>query len=224
MSDEQNKEPEKIKPVTEIIPGLTKQDDVSVNVIQQNNNSILITLPDNTSVEVTLSENNPREVDPSELFLEVIGAKLIHVKWAGRPHQAFKNLPNSSKGDAGEEFLRRYLIALGFNTVKLKRLGDWDLMVNNKKFEVKLASEDVSGSFQFNHIRYDSKYDFLICLGVTPDQLVFGIWNKGDLVTGKAGNLVSMGKNQNSSFKLTKRVRDLVDIRNLKDILKKILQ
>ncbi len=162
-------------------------------------------------------------IDPNKLFLEVIGAKLIHEKWAGQPHQAFKNLPNSSKGDAGEEFIKRYVTELNFTVEKLERLGDWDLKIADKKFEVKLASEDISGNFQFNHIRYDSKYDYLLCLGVTPDHLVFGIWNKGDVATGLAGNLVSMGKNQNSSFKLTKKISDLEPIENLKEKLKKAL-
>ena len=160
--------------------------------------------------------------NPGGLFLEVISTKLIHEKWAGKPHQAFKNLPNSSKGDAGEEFIKRYAIALGFSAEKLRRLGDWDVKINDKKFEVKLASEDSTGHFQFNHIRYDSKYDYLLCLGVTPDRLLFNIWDKGQVATGVAGNLVSMGKNQNSSFKLTKSISSLLDITELERVLKEL--
>jgi hypothetical protein len=157
--------------------------------------------------------------NPKEIFLEVVGRKLIDAKWGGQPHEAFKNLPNSSKGDAGEEFMGRYLTECGFVVIKTKRLGDWDMIVNDKKFELKLASEDVSGCFQFNHIRYDSKYDYLLCLGVTPDNLLFGMWGKGDIATGVAGNLVSMGKNQNSSFKLTKKVSSLEQIDKLPAVL-----
>lgn len=157
--------------------------------------------------------------DPAQIFLEVIGSKLIHEKWAGKPHEAFKNLANTSKGDAGQEFLVRYANQLGFNAKNHGRNGDWDIEIEDRKFEVKLASEDVSGSFQFNHIRYDSKYDFLLCLGVAPDKLLFGIWDKGQLAKGEAGNLVSMGKNQNSSFKLTKKLSVLHPIERLKDEL-----
>jgi hypothetical protein len=161
--------------------------------------------------------------NPKQIFLEVIKTKLIDAKWAGQPHETFKNLPNSSKGDAGEEFIRRYAKELGFTVEKLKRLGDWDLKIQGKKFEVKLATEDTSGNLQFNHIRYDSKYDYLLCLGVTPNHLFFGIWNKGEVATGVAGNLVSMGKNQNSSFKLTKKASNLYDIEKLQKILSDIL-
>ncbi len=157
--------------------------------------------------------------NPKKIFLEVISGKMIDAKWSDSSHQAFKNLPNSSKGDAGEEFIEIYVTELGFNTIKDKRQGDFDLIIENKKFEIKLASEDISGAFQFNHIRYDSKYDYLLCLGVTPNELCFGIWTKADVTTGQAGNLVSMGKNQNSSFKLTKKVATLYEIEKLQEVL-----
>lgn len=162
-------------------------------------------------------------LDPLKLFLEVVIDKRIDKKWALQPHESFKHLPNSSKGDAGEEFIKRYAESFGFKVEKTSRLGDWDLLINGKKFEVKLASEDITGSLQFNHIRYDSKYDFLLCLGVTPDNLVFDIWPKGEVATGMAGNLVSMGKNQNSSFKLTKKVTRLKQISLLPETLSELL-
>ena len=61
--------------------------------------------------------------NPLKVFSEVISEKVIDKKWAGKPHEAFKHLPNSSKGDAGEEFIRRYVIELGFSDEKIKRQG-----------------------------------------------------------------------------------------------------
>lgn len=162
--------------------------------------------------------------DPSQIFLDVVLSKAIDEKWLGKPHEAFKHLPNSSKGDAGEEFLKRYLQVLGFTVEKLNRLGDWDLKINEKRCEVKLASEDITGAFQFNHIRYDTKYDYLICLGVTPTKLVFDIWSKAEVATEKAGTLVTMGKGQNSSFKLTKKVGSLKPIRQIKTVLRSLFR
>lgn len=161
--------------------------------------------------------------NPEEIFLEVIGAKLIHAKWSGKPHEAFKHLGNTSKGDAGQEFITRYAKELGFAADNKGRTGDIDVEIENKKFEVKLASEDTAGSFQFNHIRLDYKYDFLLCLGVTPTELLFKIWTKADVTTDKAGNLVSMGRGQNSSFKLTKKKSDLAHIDKLKEALTNLL-
>ena len=150
--------------------------------------------------------------------------KSIDKKWVNAPHEAFKHLANSSKGDAGEEFIRRYATSLGFIVSdRTSRLGDWDLRINDKTFEVKTATEDISGSFQFNHVRYDSRYEFLLCFGVAPKTLYFRIWSKADVTTGKAGNLVSMGKNQNASFKLTKKPTHLYEILQFKDKLDQIL-
>jgi len=161
--------------------------------------------------------------NPLEIFQEVISGKTIDKKWTGQPHQAFKNLANTSKGDAGEEFIKKYAESLGFKVGATNRLGDWDLMINDKMFEIKLASEDITGSFQFNHIRYDSKYDYLLCLGVTPDNLIFNIWTKAEVATGVAGNLVSMGKNQNASFKLTKKPEALKPILEFNKVLTELI-
>ena len=85
----------------------------------------------------------------------------------------------------------------------------WDIEINGVKFELKTATEDVNGSFQFNHLRYHRPYDAVLCLGVTPNELYFGLWSKADVATGKAGSLVSMEKGANASYKLTKKPSDL---------------
>lgn len=164
-------------------------------------------------------------VDPLKLFNEVAISKFIDKKWTGQVNEAFKHLANTSKGDAAEEFIKVYALALGFEAEKnLRRLGDWDVKINDKKFEVKCATEDIAGSFQFNHIRYDYHYDFLLCLGVTPVNLLFRIWSKGDVATDKAGTMVSMGRGQNSSFKLTKKKSDLFDIGQFQDKLDPLIR
>jgi transposase-like protein len=59
-----------------------------------------------------------------------------------------------------------------------------------------------------------------MCLGVSPDNLYFGIWTKADVTTGKAGRLVSMEKNANASFKLTKTKAMLYPIADFETQLK----
>jgi len=124
-----------------------------------------------------------------------------------------------------EEFVVEYCQELGFKVEDKKtRLGDYDKIINGKKFEIKMATEDLTGNFQFNHIRYDYKYDFVLCLGVSPDSILFEIYTKSDIIIGKAGNLVSMGRGQNSSFKLTKPKNTLRPISEFKDKLKSCLR
>ena len=95
----------------------------------------------------------------------------------------------------------------------------WDIQINGVKFELKTASEDVSGSFQFNHIRYHRPYQGVICLGISPDQIYFYIWSKAEIVTGKAGSLVSMEKGANASYKLTKKPATLLPIKEFQNTL-----
>jgi len=82
---------------------------------------------------------------------------------------------------------------------------EWDLEIGSKRFEVKTASEDSGGSFQFNHVRLDRNYDYLLCLGIRPAEIRFGAWRKGEVSEKSAGTLVPMAEGQSVTFKLTKQ-------------------
>ena len=68
-------------------------------------------------------------------------------------------------------------------------------------------------NFQFNHVRYHRDYDALLCVGIAPelcvgiapDNILFDAWSKAEVVTGKAGHLVTMDKGSSATHKLTKR-------------------
>lgn len=156
-------------------------------------------------------------IEPLDLLLQIAKEKTKLGKWDNQPLQLIKVMANSTKGDLAETFAIEYSKALGFDVGdKISRLGDYDAKINGMTFEVKMATEDISGNFQFNHIRYDYKYDWILCLGITPNNILFDIWSKSDLATNKAGTLVSMGRGQNSSFKLTKPRKSLHPITEFK--------
>ena len=75
-----------------------------------------------------------------------------------------------------------------------QRQSPWDIRIEGVTFELKTATEDVSGSFQFNHIRYHREYEALLCVGISPNQIGFDAWSKAAVATGEAGKLVSMEK------------------------------
>jgi len=163
--------------------------------------------------------------DPNELMLSIAGKHKVASKWIDSKFGHIKYLGNTSKGAIGESFILQYCKELGFTvSAEGNRLGTHDILINDKKVEVKTATEDVTGSFQFNHLRLDYKYEFVVCVGISPNELLFGIWSKSDLATGNAGNLVSMGAGQNSSFKLTKRCDALKPIKELKQELDKFYE
>lgn len=61
----------------------------------------------------------------------------------------------------------------------------------------------------------DRDYRYLICLGICPNAVVFGVWRKGKLAEGRAGNLVPMAQGQHTTYKLTKTLDDLRPIEEL---------
>ena len=105
---------------------------------------------------------------------------------------------------------------------KRSRQSPWDIKINGMTFELKTATEDVSGAFQFNHIRYHREYEALICVGIAPDRIFVGGWSKADVATGKAGTLVSMEKSGSASHKLTKRPEQLNPVREFNELIQKL--
>jgi len=157
--------------------------------------------------------------DYKKIFKEVLRENNNHSKWNTGDFKDIKLLANTKVGDVGEAFIVRLCEELNINyEFPLNKRGEhartspWDIRINGITFELKTATEDVHGSFQFNHIRYHRQYEAVLCLGVSPNSLQFDLWTKAGIVTGKAGNLVSMEKGANASYKLTKRKNQLFDI------------
>ena len=150
------------------------------------------------------------------LMQEVIKKHTTATIWTGSPLESFRQVANTNRGDIGEEFVYRYLKQSEIPVSQSEsRVKEWDLLVAGKRFEVKTASEDVGGSFQFNHIRLDRDYQYLLCLGVRPAAIMFGVWRKGAVSEGEAGRLVRMAEGQSVTYKLTKKPTDMMDIKDL---------
>jgi hypothetical protein len=160
---------------------------------------------------------------PLELMLKVIEEHTPASKWSGATLEPFRQVANTNRGDIGEEFVARYLDQFEIPVIRSEsRIQPWDLEVAGLKFEVKTASEDRGGSFQFNHIRLDRGYDYLLCLGIRPEEILFNGWRKGEVSEGVAGSLVRMAEGQSVTHKLTKRPADMKKIEELPDWVRSI--
>jgi hypothetical protein len=158
-------------------------------------------------------------VDYKNIFVEVLQSHGNAPKWTGATFGGIKTLSNTKVGSVGQDFIEKLCHKLNLECIfpvnaKGKRASQspWDIQINGIKFELKTATEDINDHFQFNHVRYHRPYDALLCLGVSPERLCFGIWSKADVATGKAGNLVSMEKGANASYKLTKSYEQLDEV------------
>jgi len=158
-----------------------------------------------------------------ETLLKLIKNKEFQVdKWHKKPFEKFKIISTTEKGNIAEDFFINLLEKCNKKVSRPQnRKGDYDILVdNNVKIEVKLATEDKSGSFQFNGIRHDTKYTHLFCLGVSPDTIYYIIIVKKDL--NEDYTLVSMAKGSNSSFKLTLTKKNLKLFKDFEQDIEKI--
>lgn len=162
-------------------------------------------------------------MNPVELLVSVIHEHTPEDIWQGSPLIGYRLLGNTNRGEIGEEFIRRYLAQHGISAGNGNRTSRTDLRVESLQFEVKTASLGSNGTFQFNHVRLDRMYSYLLCLGICPDRLVFDMWRKGEVAEQKAGSLVRMAEGQAVTYKLTKKVKDMVDIEALPDRIRQAL-
>ena len=163
------------------------------------------------------------KVNPVELLVAIIREQAPEDIWRDSPLVGYRMLGNTNRGEIGEEFIRRYLAAHSIETGNGGRTSETDIRVGDLRFEVKTASLGKNGTFQFNHVRLDKRWNYLLCLGICPDQVVFNMWRKGAVAEGRAGSLVRMAEGQAVTYKLTKRLDAMHEIEILPDQVRSAL-
>jgi hypothetical protein len=162
-------------------------------------------------------------IDPIELMVLIIKDHAPENIWLESPLLAYRELGNTNRGEIGEEFIRRYLKAAGIAISHGNRTTKTDMKIAEHPFEVKTASLGANGTFQFNHVRLDRSYEYLLCLGICPHAIVFNMWRKGEIAEGKAGRLVRMAEGQAVTYKLTKKLSSMILIQDLPEMLRTAL-
>ncbi len=151
--------------------------------------------------------------DPIDLMEGIILRYKHAGKWVDAPLSRVKLLSNSHVGKVGQDFVQEWCAELGLEWGGApSEQHPWDARIGGVTFEVKTATEDVRGAFQFNHIRLHRDYQAVLCLGIAPDAVLFHCWRKGYVAEGRAGNLVTMDQGSSATWKLTKKKQDLLPI------------
>ena len=161
-------------------------------------------------------------MNPVDLLVEVIKEHAPEDIWIGSPLIGYRQLGNTNRGQIGEEFVRRYLKSKGIAVEHGARTLPTDMQIAGHDFEVKTASLGANGTFQFNHVRLDRPYGYLLCLGICPEEIVFALWRKGDVAEGLAGTLVRMAEGQSTTSKLTKKLSDMNPIADLPGLVSEL--
>ncbi len=164
-------------------------------------------------------------MDPIGLLVEIIKEQAPEDIWQGSPILGYRLLGNTNRGEVGEKFIIQYLKKFGIEAENGEnRTSKTDLHIGEVKFEVKTASLGANGTFQYNHVRLDRDYNYLLCVGLCPQKIVYSLWRKGDVAEGNAGRLVRMAEGQSVTFKLTKKLSDMIDLDSLVPAISKITQ
>ena len=155
-------------------------------------------------------------MNPVDLLVTIIREHAPEDIWQGSPLIGYRLLGNTNRGEIGEEFVRRYLEQYKIPVSRSGgRTSRTDLRIGDLRFELKTASLGANGTFQFNHVRLDRQYDYLLCLGICPHRVVFNMWRKGMVAENRAGTLVRMAEGQAVTYKLTKKLNDMLDIADI---------
>ena len=163
-------------------------------------------------------------LNPIEIMQSVLKNYQNATKWDGAELGEVKLLNNTHVGDVGQDFVREWCKVMLLDWEGFEgRHNDWDAKIEGFSFEIKTATEDVNGSFQFNHIRHHRKYQGLLCLGIAPDDVLFDAWTKGEVSEDRAGRLVSMDRGSSATWKLTKRRGNLRPMSEFKERIESVI-
>lgn len=140
-----------------------------------------------------------------ELIAHYVAAR--NQQWEIGRFSAIKPLTPTEKGNIAEDFVEWLGQRMGLPTERPEsRRGEWDVSIGGTAIEVKVATLDVHGMFQFNGIRRDYNYDLLVVVGIAPSDVWLNVYAKDDL---DGLTLVPMQRNTNATFKLTRSPDDL---------------
>lgn len=145
-------------------------------------------------------------------------------KWTDSKYERIKFMSTTDKGNFGENFTTELLNNIGIKAERVNRgIGDFDILLSKYdiKLEHKLATEDVNNSFQFNAFDKNKNYDYVFCLGVSPNELLFDIIEKSYILS-----LTTRMTKAEGGYKMTTRKDALLSltVSNLKNKLKGIIR
>ncbi|QQW73777.1 restriction endonuclease [Helicobacter pylori] len=154
-------------------------------------------------------------MDLEQTFLKIIEKKHKELN-LGQDYNAIfskiRDFEANAIGQIGEEFLKSALNAI-------------DGVIN-----------DTNNTFQFNGINPRYNYDFLICLGVCEDQLLYRVFKKDEInyihkerkyfmkQNEFKKQLVPMNPDNQVNYKLTLNIKELKEITNLIKELERVLE
>lgn len=135
-------------------------------------------------------------------------------------YKDIRSLQIDKRGSFGERFFSQTLSKIYYRKLKIEYndgdQGDWDLMFNGIKFEIKTASIDVNNKFQNEGIKENGNYDAILFLGIKPNSLYVKFILKENIPFDTLHNRKKSGTG--SGYKWDFKEKDMVKIETLQDM------
>ena len=107
--------------------------------------------------------------------------------WKGSPFEWILSIPSRSKGAYGEKLVQELFRTNGFDVKRPKSGSDHDRVINGHRIEIKMSTLWAkNGQYTFQQIR-DQEYDYLICLGLSPNEAHCWLIPKSEVYVGREG-------------------------------------
>lgn len=188
--------------------------------------------------------------DLEEIFKKIIEKKYVESGFEKENNEKFskiKPFEANAIGGIGEEFIKEILSKLTKILDEGTIHNEYDVCTESGvRFEIKTARKGkTNNTFQFNGINPQYNYNYLICIGICFDKIVYRIFeknnisykhekeNRGYVIEQKKDEynnnsinkkLVSMNPGNQVNFKLTLNISEMSDLQNFYVNLKSILK
>lgn len=149
-------------------------------------------------------------------ILEGVALKYIRDDvWTDSRFEFIRSFSPPVKGAIGERYADRMCGEAGLKQElpvgpdgRVRRNLPWDIRIEGHTFDIKTATVDVNGNFQFNNIREKQRYGALLVFGILPSDVLMQAWTQDYVTAGRAGRTVPMSVDAPDLRKLTVDVGD----------------
>jgi len=107
-------------------------------------------------------------------------------KFKNSPYKWLKNCPSGRKGKIAEDLILEWCAVKKLRSERGDK-KNYDLLIENKRVEVKLSFLWETGVFKFQQIRNKQNYQYCLCLGVSPDEISAWLIPKNELRRNRPG-------------------------------------
>ncbi len=121
--------------------------------------------------------------------------------WAGSPLKWILSLPSGAKGALGKRLVSQWCALKGLSVGRSPD-SEADITVEGRRVEIKFSTLWKEGTYTFQQIR-DQKYEYCICLGISPFQAHCWVVSKKILmqhVIGHMGQHTGSGAHETAWF------------------------